>query len=163
MKVYELEFHVRDSSGQTRPYDATACLIFVDNGMNSITQLETYLKDIKLPENVMMKVRHNQNVDVADGCPFSVAQALHIKGYRYPADPYAEGTTDIFYKDTDRMSNERIKGRTYLISTIEDLIEIECQIWKHFDIGLRFTPTEEAIRDAKRRARMYGYGPIGGY
>lgn len=163
MKVYELEFHVRDSSGQTRPYDATACLIFVDNGMNSITQLETRLKDIKLPENVMIKVRHNQNVDVADGCPFSVAQALHIKGYRYPADPYAEGTTDIFYKDTDRMSNERLKGRTYLISTVEDLIEVECQIWKHFDIGLRFTPTEEAIRDAKLRARMYGHGPIGGY
>lgn len=163
MKVYELEFHVRDSSGQTCRYDATASLILVDNGTNSITQLETRLKDIKLPENVMMKTRHNQNVGVADDCPFSVFEALHIKGYRYPADPYAEGTMDIFYKDTDRMSNDRLKGRTYLISTIEDLTEVECQIWKHFDIGLRFTPTEEAIHDAKLRARMYGYGPIGGY
>ena len=162
MKVYELEFHVRDSSGQTRPYDATVCLILVDNGMNSITQLETRLKDIKLPENVMLTVRHNQNVDVAEGCPFSVSEALHIKGYRHP-DFYAEGTADIFYKDIDRTSNERLKGRTYLISTVEDLTEVERQIWKHFDIGLRFTPTEEAIRDAKARARMYGYGPIGGY
>ncbi|AIZ01808.1 hypothetical protein VR5_021 [Escherichia phage vb_EcoM-VR5] len=163
MKVYELEFHVRDSSGQTRPYDATACLIFVDNGMNSIADLEKRLKAIKLPENIMMKAYHNKNVAVAEGCPFSVSQALHIKGYRYPADAFAEGTMDIFYKDTDRMSNERLKGRTYLISTIEDLTEVECQIWKHFDIGLRFTPTEEAIRDAKLRGRMYGYGPIGGY
>ena len=163
MKVYELEFHVRDSSGQTRPYDATACLILVDNGMNSITQLETRLKAIKPPENILMKAYHNKNVDVAEGCPFSLAEALHIKGYRYPADPYTEGTMDIFYKDTDRMSNERLKGRTYLISATEDLTEVERQIWKHFDIGLRFTMTEDAIRDAKVRARMYGYGPIGGY
>ena len=162
MKVYELEFHVRDSSGQTRPYDATACLIFVDNGMNSITQLETRLKDIKLPENVMMKAYNNKNVDVTEGCPFSVAEALHIKGYRHP-DPYAEGTMDIFYKDRDKMANERLQGRTYLISTTEDLTEVERQIWKHFDIGLRFTMTEEAIRDAKARHHMYGYGPIGGY
>ncbi|AEN93833.1 hypothetical protein EpBp7_0116 [Escherichia phage Bp7] len=162
MKVYELEFFVRDSAGQTRPYDATACLILVDNGTNSITQLETRLKDIKLPENIMMKAYHNKNVDVAEDCPFSLAEALHIKGYRHP-DPDGEGTMDIFYKDTDRMSNERLKGRTYLISATEDLIEVERQIWKHFDIGLRFTMTEDAIRDAKLRARMYGYGPIGGY
>lgn len=162
MKVYELEFFVRDSAGQTRPYDATVGLIFVDNGTNSITQLETRLKDIKLPENIMMKTYHNKNVDVAEDCPFSLAEALHIKGYRHP-DPYAEGTMDIFYKDTDRMSNERLKGRTYLISATEDLIEVERQIWKHFDIGLRFTMTEDAICDAKARARMYGYGPIGGY
>ncbi|AZV01094.1 Mrh transcription modulator under heat shock [Escherichia phage vB_EcoM_005] len=130
MKVYELEFFVRDSARQTRPYDATPCLILVDNGTNSITQLETRLKDI---------------------C------------YRYPADPYTEGTMDLFYKDTDRMSNERLKGRTYLISATEDLTEVERQIWKHFDIGLRFTMTEDAIFDAKVRARMYEYGPIGGY
>lgn len=157
MKVYELEFHVRDSAGQTRPYDATACLIMVYNGMDSITELETRLKNIKLPENILMKAYHNKNVDVAEGCPFSVSEALHIKGYRHP-DPYAEGTMDIFYKDRDRMATECLKGRTYLISTTEDLTEVERQIWKHFDIGLRFTMTEEAIRDAKARARMYGYG-----
>lgn len=162
MKVYELEFYVRDSAGQTRPYDATACLIMVYNGMNSVTELETRLKDIKLPENIMMKVFHRKNVDVAEGCPFSVSEALHIKGYRHP-DPYAEGTADIFYKDTDKNSNERLRGRTYLISTTEDLTEVERQIWKHFDIGLRFTLTEEALHDTKVRARMYGYGPIGGY
>lgn len=157
MKVYELEFHVRDSSGQTRPYDATVCLIMVYNGMNSATELETRLKDIKLPENILMKAYHNKNVDVAEGCPFSVFEALHIKGYRHP-DPYGDDTAAIFYKDTDRMSNERLKGRTYLISTTEDIGLVERQIWKHFDIGLRFTPTEEAIRDAKARAGMYGYG-----
>lgn len=161
MKVYELEFFVRDSAGQTRPYDATTCLIFDYNGMDSITKLETKLMDLAMPENVMMKVFHRKNVDVAEGCPFTVSEALHIKGYRHP-DYYAEGTADIFYKDTDRNSNERLQGRTYLISTTEDLTEIERQIWKHFDIGLRFTLTEEALHDVKVRARMYGYGP-GGY
>lgn len=161
MKVYELEFYVSDSVGQQRPYDATACLIFVYNGLDSIDDLEKRLKAVKLPENILMKAYHNKNVDVAEGCPFSVSEALHIKGYRHP-DPYGDDTAAIFYKDTDRMSNERLKGRTYLISTTEDIGLVERQIWKHFDIGLRFTPTEEAIRDAKARHRMYGYGP-GGY
>lgn len=162
MKVYELEFYIRDSSGQTRPYDATACLIFAYNGMDSVAELETKLMNLVMPENVMLKVFHRKNVNVAEGCPFTVSEALHIKGYRHP-DPYAEGTADIFYKDTDRISEERLKGRTYLISTTDDLAEVERQIWKHFDIGLRFTLTEEAIQDTKMRARMYGYGPIGGY
>ncbi|QMP18622.1 hypothetical protein CJ20_026 [Escherichia phage CJ20] len=162
MKVYELEFYVRDSAGQTRLYDATACLIMVYNGMDSVTELETKLMNMTMPENVMLKVFHRKNVDVAEGCPFTVSEALHIKGYRHP-DPYAEGTADIFYKDRDKMATERLKGRTYLISTTDDLAEVERQIWKHFDIGLRFTLTEEAIQDTKMRARMYGYGPIGGY
>ncbi|QMV33933.1 hypothetical protein [Escherichia phage DK-13] len=162
MKVYELEFYVRDSAGQTRPYDATACLIMVYNGMDSVTALETKLMNLTMPENVMLKVFHRKNVDVAEGCPFTVSEALHIKGYRHP-DPYAEGTADIFYKDRDKMATERLQGRTYLISTTDDLAEVERQIWKHFDIGLRFTLTEEAIQDTKMRARMYGYGPIGGY
>lgn len=162
MKVYELEFYVRDSAGQTRPYDATACLIFAYNGMDSVTELEKKLMNLTMPENVTMKVFHNKNVNVAEGCPFTVSEALHIKGYRHP-DPYAEGTADIFYKDRDKMATERLKGRTYLISTTDDLAEVERQIWKHFDIGLRFTLTEEAIQDTKMRARMYGYGPIGGY
>ncbi|XAO54525.1 molybdenum ABC transporter [Yersinia phage vB_YenM_P8] len=162
MKVYELEFYVRDSAGQTRPYDATACLIMVYNGMDSVTALETKLMNLTMPENVMLKVFHRKNVNVAEGCPFTVSEALHIKGYRYP-DHYAEGTADIFYKDRDKMATERLKGRTYLISAPEDLTEVERQIWKHFDIGLRFTLTEEALHDTKVRARMYGYGPIGGY
>ena len=162
MKVYELEFYVRDSAGQTRPYDATACLIMVYNGMDSVTELETKLMNLTMPENVMLKVFHRKNVNVAEGCPFTVSEALHIKGYRYP-DHYAEGTADIFYKDRDKMATERLKGRTYLISTTDDLAEVERQIWKHFDIGLRFTLTEEAMHDTKVRARMYGYGPIGGY
>ena len=162
MKVYELEFYVRDSAGQTRPYDATVCLIFAYNGMDSVTELETKLMNLTMPENIMMKAYHNKNVNVAEGCPFTVSEALHIKGYRHP-DQYAEGTADIFYKDRDKMATERLKGRTYLISAPEDLTEVERQIWKHFDIGLRFTLTEEAIQDTKMRARMYGYGPIGGY
>ncbi|WMU95890.1 hypothetical protein [Escherichia phage pEC-M719-6WT.2] len=160
MKVYELEFYVRDSAGQTRPYDATACLILPYNGMDSVTELETKLMNLTMPENVMLKVFHRKNVDVAEGCPFTVSEALHIKGYRHP-DLYGEDT--IFYKDRDKMATERLKGRTYLISAPEDLAEVERQIWKHFDIGLRFTLTEEAMHDTKVRARMYGYGPIGGY
>lgn len=160
MKVYELEFYVRDSAGQTRPYDATACLIMVYNGMDSVTELETKLMNLTMPENVMLKVFHRKNVDVAEGCPFTVSEALHIKGYRHP-DLYGEDI--IFYKDRDKMATERLQGRTYLISTTDDLAEVERQIWKHFDIGLRFTLTEEAIQDTKMRARMYGYGPIGGY
>ena len=136
MKVYELEFYVRDSAGQTRLYDATACLIFAYNGMDSVTELETKLMNLTMPENVMLKVFHRKNVDVAEGCPFTVSEALHIKGYRHP-DPYAEGTADIFYKDTDRISEERLKGRTYLISAPEDLAEVERQIWKHLDIVKR--------------------------
>lgn len=160
MKVYELEFYVRDSAGQTRPYDATACLIMVYNGMDSVTALETKLMNLTMPENVMLKVFHRKNVDVAEGCPFTVSEALHIKGYRHP-DLYGEDA--IFYKDRDKMATERLQGRTYLISTTDDLAEVERQIWKHFDIGLRFTLTEEAMHDTKVRARMYGYGPIGGY
>ena len=162
MKVYELEFHVRDSAGQTRPYDATACLIMVYNGLDSIADLEKRLKSIKLPENILMKAYHNKNVDVADGCPFSVSEALYIKGYRHPDTYDQTESANIFYKDVDRSSNERLKGRTYLISTTLDIDEVERQIWKHFDIGLRFTLSEEAIRDAKARHHMYGYGP-GGY
>lgn len=162
MKVYELEFHVRDSSGQTRPYDATACLILIPSPLDSLSALEKRLKDIKLPENIMMKSSHSKNVDLAEGCPFRVDEALYIKGYRHPDTYDQTEAANIFYKDRDKMANEHLKGRTYLISTTLDIDEVERRIWKHFDIGLRFTMTEEAIRDAKARHSMYGYGP-GGY
>jgi hypothetical protein len=155
-KVFELEFYLRDNHGQTRPYEDTVCLILVPGSLsNSMDDLEKSITGMVAPENIMIKTKHTKDVELISTSPFDILEALFIKGYRFPNDSLAnlEEIGDIFYKPS---GEDRHKGRTYLVGSIEDIVEVRRQIWKHFDIGLRFTLSESSIRERSLNHRMYG-------
>ncbi|UPW39375.1 hypothetical protein ESCO47_00139 [Escherichia phage vB_EcoM_ESCO47] len=155
-KILELEFYIRDNRGQTRPYDDTVCVILVpsDTSNSSSESLEKAINSMALPENVMLKIKHNKNVEMQPGSPFTVVEALLIKGYSYPNNrSEGENSKEIFFTTPDK---DCLEGRSYLVGSTSDVLEIQRQIWTHFDIGLRFTLTESALLEQSLRRRMYG-------
>lgn len=141
-KVYSLEFKVRNERGEMIPVKEREVILILVPSDDSLTDLEVYLKSMKLPENIMMTCSHTKNVYINENSPFSLIEALLVKGYSCPVED------NKLYYDEDYV--------TYLISCKQHLDTITRKIWAHFDTGVRFELSEHSIREAKTRAYFYG-------
>lgn len=116
------------------------------------------IKERKYPENVILIIKHTEDILHNTDSPFSSSEALTIKGYKR-AHEYS--LFDLFEDDKVKLAlnlaNQPSKSKTFIIEDIKDINAFVKMVWAHFDVGLRWRMSEEErkIVEANRQFGFY--------
>jgi hypothetical protein len=116
------------------------------------------IKERKYPENVILIIKHTEDILQNTDSPFSSSEALTIKGYKR-AHEY--GLFDLFEDDKVKLAlnlaGQPFKSKTFIIEDIKDINAFVKMVWAHFDVGLRWRMSEEErkIIEANRQFGFY--------
>lgn len=112
------------------------------------------IKERKYPENVILIIKHTEDILQNTDSPFSSSEALTIKGYKR-AHEY--GLFDLFEDDKVKLVSQPSKSKTFIIEDIKDINAFVKMVWAHFDVGLRWRMSEEErkIVEANRQFGFY--------
>lgn len=116
------------------------------------------IKERKYPENVILIIKHTEDILQNTDSPFSSSEALTIKGYKR-AHEY--GLFDLFEDDKVKLAlnlaGQPYKSKTFIIEDIKDINAFVKMVWAHFDVGLRWRMSEEErkIIEANRQFGFY--------
>lgn len=116
------------------------------------------IKERKYPENVILIIKHTEDILQNTDSPFSSSEALTIKGYKR-AHEY--GLFDLFEDDKVKLAlnlaGQPSKSKTFIIEDIKDINAFVKMVWVHFDVGLRWRMSEEErkIIETNRRFGFY--------
>ncbi|XAO16709.1 molybdenum ABC transporter [Escherichia phage FL12] len=116
------------------------------------------IKERKYPENVILIIKHTEDILQNTDSPFSSSEALTIKGYKR-AHEY--GLFDMFEDDKVKLAlnlaGQPSKSKTFIIEDIKDINAFVKMVWAHFDVGLRWRMSEEErkIIETNRRFGFY--------
>lgn len=112
------------------------------------------IKERKYPENVILIIKHTEDILQNTDSPFSSSEALTIKGYKR-AHEY--GLFDLFEDDKVKLVSQPSKSKTFIIEDIKDINAFVRMVWAHFDVGLRWRMSEEErkIIEANRHFGFY--------
>nr|CAK6624496.1 hypothetical protein AUBRB02_MBMBFPCN_00236 [Escherichia phage AUBRB02] len=112
------------------------------------------IKERKYPENVILIIKHTEDILQKTDSPFSSSEALTIKGYKR-AHEY--GLFDLFEDDKVKLVSQPSKSKTFIIEDIKDINAFVKMVWAHFDVGLRWRMSEEErkIIEANRQFGFY--------
>ena len=112
------------------------------------------IKERKYPENVILIIKHTEDILQNTDSPFSSSEALTIKGYKR-AHEY--GLFDLFEDDKVKLVSQPSKSKTFIIEDIKDINAFVKMVWAHFDVGLRWRMSEEErkIVEANRHFGFY--------
>ena len=112
------------------------------------------IKERKYPENVILIIKHTEDILQNTDSPFSSSEALTIKGYKR-AHEY--GLFDLFEDDKVKLVSQPSKSKTFIIEDIKDINAFVKMVWAHFDVGLRWRMSEEErkIIEANRHFGFY--------
>ncbi|QVW54251.1 hypothetical protein KFSEC3_00094 [Escherichia virus KFS-EC3] len=112
------------------------------------------IKERKYPENVILIIKHTEDILQNTDSPFSSSEALTIKGYKR-AHEY--GLFDLFEDDKVKLVSQPSKSKTFIIEDIKDINAFVKMVWAHFDVGLRWRMSEEErkIIEANRQFGFY--------
>ncbi|QXV78845.1 hypothetical protein bas39_0137 [Escherichia phage FriedrichMiescher] len=116
------------------------------------------IKERKYPENVILIIKHTEDILQNTDSPFSSSEALTIKGYKR-AHEY--GLFALFEDDKVKLAlnlaGQPSKSKTFIIEDIKDINAFVRMVWAHFDVGLRWRMSEEErkIIEANRQFGFY--------
>lgn len=112
------------------------------------------IKERKYPENIILIIKHTEDILQNTDSPFSSSEALTIKGYKR-AHEY--GLFDMFEDDKVKLVSQPSKSKTFIIEDIKDINAFVKMVWAHFDVGLRWRMSEEErkIIEANRHFGFY--------
>lgn len=112
------------------------------------------IKERKYPENIILIIKHTEDILQNTDSPFSSSEALTIKGYKR-AHEY--GLFDLFEDDKVKLVSQPSKSKTFIIEDIKDINAFVKMVWAHFDVGLRWRMSEEErkIVEANRHFGFY--------
>lgn len=116
------------------------------------------IKERKYPENVILIIKHTEDILQNTDSPFSSSEALTIKGYKR-AHEY--GLFALFEDDKVKLAfnlaGQPSKSKTFIIEDIKDINAFVKMVWAHFDVGLRWRMSEEErkIIEANRQFGFY--------
>ncbi|EKG9191248.1 Molybdenum ABC transporter, periplasmic molybdenum-binding protein ModA [Escherichia phage HP3.1] len=116
------------------------------------------IKERKYPENVILIIKHTEDILQNTDSPFSSSEALTIKGYKR-AHEY--GLFALFEDDKVKLAlnlaGQPSKSKTFIIEDIKDINAFVKMVWAHFDVGLRWRMSEEErkIIEANRHFGFY--------
>ncbi|QBO63264.1 hypothetical protein U115_022 [Escherichia phage U115] len=116
------------------------------------------IKERKYPENVILIIKHTEDILQNTDSPFSSSEALTIKGYKR-AHEY--GLFALFEDDKVKLAlnlaGQPSKSKTFIIEDIKDINAFVKMVWAHFDVGLRWRISEEErkIIEANRQFGFY--------
>lgn len=116
------------------------------------------IKERKYPENVILIIKHTEDILQNTDSPFSSSEALTIKGYKR-AHEY--GLFNLFEDDNVKLAlnlaGQHSKSKTFIIEDIKDINAFVKMVWAHFDVGLRWRMSEEErkIIEANRQFGFY--------
>ena len=112
------------------------------------------IKERKYPENVILIIKHTEDILQNTDSPFSSSEALTIKGYKR-AHEY--GLFDLFEDDRLKLVSQPFNSKTFIIEDIKDINAFVKMVWAHFDVGLRWRMSEEErkIIEANRQFGFY--------
>ncbi|GAB0880756.1 hypothetical protein MZ16F87_50360 [Escherichia coli] len=115
------------------------------------------IKERKYPENVILIIKHTEDILQNTDSPFSSSEALTIKGYKR-AHEY--GLFDLFEDDNVKLAlnlaGQPSKSKTFIIEDIKDINAFVKMVWAHFDVGLRWRMSEEE-RKIIEANRYFGF------
>lgn len=111
------------------------------------------IKERKYPENVILIIKHTEDILQNTDSPFSSSEALTIKGYKR-AHEY--GLFDLFEDDKVKLVSQPSKSKTFIIEDIKDINAFVKMVWAHFDVGLRWRMSEEE-RKIVETNRQFGF------
>lgn len=111
------------------------------------------IKERKYPENVILIIKHAEDILQNTDSPFSSSEALTIKGYKR-AHEY--GLFDLFEDDKVKLVSQPSKSKTFIIEDIKDINAFVKMVWAHFDVGLRWRMSEEE-RKIVETNRQFGF------
>lgn len=111
------------------------------------------IKERKYPENVILIIKHTEDILQNTDSPFSSSEALTIKGYKR-AHEY--GLFDLFEDDNVKLASQPSKSKTFIIEDIKDINAFVKMVWAHFDVGLRWRMSEEE-RKIIETNRYFGF------
>lgn len=102
------------------------------------------IKERKYPENVILIIKHTEDILQNTDSPFSSSEDLTIKGYKR-AHEY--GLFDLFEDDKVKLAlnlaGQPSKSKAFIIEDIKDINAFVKMVWAHFDVGLRWRMSEE--------------------
>lgn len=112
------------------------------------------IKERKYPENIILIIKHTEDILQNTDSPFSSSEALTIKGYKR-AHEY--GLFDMFEDDKVKLASQPSKSKAFIIEDIKDINAFVRMVWAHFDVGLRWRMSEEErkIVEANRHFGFY--------
>lgn len=112
------------------------------------------IKERKYPENIILIIKHTEDILQNTDSPFSSSEALTIKGYKR-AHEY--GLFNLFEDDKVKLASQHSKSKTFIIEDIKDINAFVRMVWAHFDVGLRWRMSEEErkIVEANRKFGFY--------
>lgn len=150
-KLYSIEFMSKEGkSVNTLDKECSLIIPLAENPDILIKDI----KERKYPENVILIIKHTEDILQNTDSPFSSSEALTIKGYKR-AHEY--GLFDLFEDDKVKLVSQPSKSKTFIIEDIKDINAFVKMVWAHFDVGLRWRMSEEErkIIEANRQFGFY--------
>ncbi|EFD8933390.1 hypothetical protein CNO49_003367 [Escherichia coli] len=150
-KLYSIEFMSKE--GKSVNTLDKKCSLIIPLAENPDFLIKD-IKERKYPENVILIIKHTEDILQNTDSPFSSSEALTIKGYKR-AHEY--GLFDMFEDDKVKLVSQPSKSKTFIIEDIKDINAFVRMVWAHFDVGLRWRMSEEErkIIEANRHFGFY--------
>lgn len=149
-KLYSIEFMSKD--GKSVNTLDKKCSLIIPLAENPDILIKD-IKERKYPENVILIIKHTEDILQNTDSPFSSSEALTIKGYKR-AHEY--GLFDMFEDDKVKLVSQPSKSKTFIIEDIKDINAFVRMVWAHFDVGLRWRMSEEE-RKIIEANRYFGF------
>lgn len=149
-KLYSIEFMSKE--GKSVNTLDKKCSLIIPLAENPDILIKD-IKERKYPENVILIIKHTEDILQNTDSPFSSSEALTIKGYKR-AHEY--GLFDMFEDDKVKLANQPSKSKTFIIEDIKDINAFVKMVWAHFDVGLRWRMSEEE-RKIIETNRKFGF------
>ncbi|END4825195.1 hypothetical protein ABL755_000108 [Shigella sonnei] len=149
-KHYSVEFMSKE--GKSVNTLGKKCSLIIPLAENPDFLIED-IKERKYPENVILIIKHTEDILQDTDSPFSSSEALTIKGYKR-AHEYS--LFDLFEDDKVKLANQPSKSKTFIIEDIKDINAFVKMVWAHFDVGLRWRMSEEE-RKIIEANRYFGF------
>lgn len=150
-KHYSVEFMSKE--GKSVNTLGKKCSLIIPLAENPDSLIKD-IKERKYPENVILLIKHTEDILHNTDSPFSSSEALTIKGYKR-AHEYS--LFDLFEDDKVKLTSQPSKSKTFIIEDIKDINAFVKMVWAHFDVGLRWRMSEEErkIIETNRRFGFY--------
>lgn len=153
-KLYSIEFMSKE--GKSVNTLDKKCSLIIPLAENPDLLIKD-IKERKYPENVILIIKHTEDILQNTDSPFSSSEALTIKGYKR-AHEY--GLFDLFEDDNVKLAlnlaGQPSKSKTFIIEDIKDINAFVKMVWAHFDVGLRWRMSEEE-RKIIETNRYFGF------
>ncbi|AFU63971.1 Mrh transcription modulator under heat shock [Salmonella phage STML-198] len=102
--------------------------------------LEKQFMKMRIPENALLEIIHDCNIDKCENSPFGMVETLLSQKYIFPEFNFSEPLCH-----TDGYGTKIFKK--FIVNTPEHIVELEKFIWHHFnDTGIRRNGFEEKTK-----------------